>query len=50
MPSKTIGDNYLAFTYVIYRERSLVWALGMTLAFHSLYNGLTAVERFVKYG
>ena len=48
--SGAIGGYYLAFTYVIFRERSLAWAFGMTLAFHSLHNGLTAVERFVKYG
>jgi membrane protease YdiL (CAAX protease family) len=48
--SGAIGGYYLAFTYVIYRERSPAWAFGMTLAFHSLHNGLTAGERFVKYG
>jgi hypothetical protein len=47
--SGAIGGYYLAFTYVTYRERSLLWAFAMTLAFHSLHNGLTAVERVIKY-
>ena len=50
MLSGAIGGYYLAFTYLMFRERSLIWAFGMTLAFHSLHNGLTALERFAKYG
>lgn len=47
--SGLIGGYYLASTYVIYRERSLLWAFGITLAFHMLHNGMTAVERLVRY-
>jgi hypothetical protein len=48
--SGALGGYYLAFTYLTYRDRSLIWAFAMTLTFHSLHNLLTAVERAVRYG
>lgn len=48
--SGILGGYYLAFTYLLYRERSVTWAVSMTLAFHSLHNALTTAEHTLRHG